>query len=202
MSAAEGQNQIRRDQRTWIRRLFSRLNRLSPEVKLAWWEAAQLIDGLNGDLTDAQRQILRVRWVEQTKMYERLWRGQRTVYYMIRVPIILGAATVPVLASLSVPRLATALLGLMVAALTGLDSFFQLGSRWQQHRHAATVLGFEGWEFLELTGSYAKMTRPKAYEAFVKRLESMNKNFALTYLDLFRATGKDQQDPNAQDNPK
>jgi|HubBroStandDraft_1064217.scaffolds.fasta_scaffold361770_1 hypothetical protein len=201
MNAHEDHNQIPDDRRVWIYRMFTRLHHLSPEVELTWQEATKLIGGLKDSLTDEQRRILNTRWVGQTKMYERLWRGQRTVYYLIRVPIILGAATVPVIASLSVPRLATALLGLMVASLTGLDSFFQLGSRWQQHRHAATALGFEGWEFLELTGSYAKMTRPQAFEAFVKRLESMNKSFALSYLDLFRAASKGKDDSKAGDGP-
>jgi len=94
-------------------------------------------------------------------------------YYIIRVPIILGAATVPVLASLSVPKLVTALVGLGVAILSGLDSFLRFGLRWQQQRRAAASIEFEGWQFRELSGHYAKHTAHKdALKVFLGRLEA------------------------------
>ena len=140
------------------------------------------------DLSPEQCQILKIRWVEQAKMYDQLWRGQRAVYYLVRVPIILGATTIPVLASLGVDKLVTALVGLGVALLTALDSFLQLGSRWHQHCHTATELGFEGWMFLERAGSYAGKTTHQAYKAFMTRLEAINHKAALSYLSAFRAT--------------
>jgi hypothetical protein len=152
----------------------------------------RLIDALGGDTEDSLRpeqcRLLKVRWVEQAKMYDQLWRVQRATYYMVRVPIILGATTIPVLASLGAGRLATALVGLAVALLTALDSFLQLGSRWHQHCRTATELGFEGWMFLERAGAYAGKTTHQAYQAFVTRLEAMNHKAALTYLSAFRAS--------------
>src|SRR6266849_7820229 len=89
--------------RTWW--LLARLRRLSPEVECSWAHAVALIDGLTKKneqegLNSEQGKILKTRWVGQAKMYERLWRGQRSLYYLIRVPIIIGATTIPVLASL------------------------------------------------------------------------------------------------------
>jgi hypothetical protein len=194
MNAHDDNAETKRERlrRTWW--LLARLRRLSPEVETSWREASQLISGLSDDtessLTPQQCRILKTRWVEQAKMYERLWRGQRSVYYLVRVPIIVGATTIPVLASLGVDKLVTALVGLAVALLTALDSFFQLGTRWQQHRHTATELGFEGWEFLELAGGYAGEARQAAYKTFITQLEAMNRRAALTYLDLFRTAEK------------
>ena len=185
--------------RTWS--LLARLRRLSPEAEASWNEANNLIDGLAADdaaqgLMTQQCKILKSRWVEQTKMYERLWRGQRWGYYALRIPIIIGATTIPVLASLAVPNEVTAFVGLAVALLTALDSFLQLGPRWQQHRHAATELGFEGWQFLEQSGTYAGKSWQGAYKEFIAELEAMNRRFATAYLDLFRARGKQDDDKN------
>jgi Protein of unknown function (DUF4231) len=178
--------------------LLAALRRLSPEGEASWRDALALIDGLQGpdpdkNLSAEQCKFLKSRWVGQTIMYEQLWRSQRGAYYLFRVPIILGATTIPVLASLSAPKLATAIVGLAVAVLTALDSFFQLGSRWQQHRLAATELGFRGWEFLELSGGYAKKTRSVAYAEFITELESMNKKLATAYLALFRPVGDKEE---------
>jgi hypothetical protein len=170
----------------------SRLSRGKPAVEDSWREAVTLIDALGADAEDGlspeQCQILKTRWVEQAMMYDQLWRGQRAIYYLVRVPIILGATTIPVLASLSVDKLIVALVGLAVALLTALDSFLQLGPRWHQHSHTATELGFEGWLFLERAGSYSGKTPRQAYEAFITRLEAMNRKAAFTYLSAFRAT--------------
>jgi hypothetical protein len=170
----------------------ARRRRRDAAVEDSWDEALRLIDALGGEgddrLSPEQCQVLRVRWVEQARMYDQLWRGQRAVYYLVRVPIILGATTIPVLASLGVDKLVTALVGLGVALLTALDSFLQLGSRWHQHCHTATELAFEGWMFLERAGGYAGKTALQAYRTFITRLEVMNHKAALTYLSAFRAT--------------
>lgn len=47
-------------------------------------------------------------------------------------------------------ELATALVGLSVAILTGLDSLFRLAERWRQARFTAAVMVFEGWRFVGL----------------------------------------------------
>lgn len=154
------------------------------------WEAAEnLVDNLEG-LDDTERQIVRARWLSVAKRYEELWRNQRIAYYAFRAPIIVGAATVPVLAGLSTPKIATALVGLAVAILTGLDSLFQLGNRWRQGRLAATLITFEGWRFLELSGeTYGKLGRRDAYQLFLTQLEKLNEHFSTTRLDLYSDKG-------------
>jgi hypothetical protein len=92
--------------------------------------------------------------------------------------------------------LATALLGLVVAILTGPDSVFRFGLRWQLQRHAAAELEAEGWEFLELSRSDAHKEHTSAFTLFLGRLEAMNEQIATTYLDIFRDTDKSpKKDP-------
>jgi hypothetical protein len=156
--------------------------------RVNWRDVEAELPALLEDLDKNERQIVRMRWLDSAERYDQLWRSHRLVFYGFRVPIIIGAATVPVLASLSVPKLATALVGLGVAILTGLDSFFRFGLRWQQQRHAAAEIESEGWGFLELSGpTYSHHgTHKAAYPEFLSRLEGMNRGFATSYLDLFR----------------
>lgn len=137
---------------------------------------------------DAERQeIVKLRWFEETKNFDLGWRRKRAAHYCFRVPTIIGAATVPVLAGLSVSRYTTAIVGLVVAVLTGLDSFFQLETRWQQQRRSALQLQFEGWQFVELSGDYAQFdTHADAYKRFLKRLEELNLNLSESYIASFR----------------
>jgi hypothetical protein len=154
-----------------------------------WDDAADVLENDSG-LTPAQLKIVQARWIDQGRRSDALWRNQRLAYYAFRVPIIIGAATVPVLASLQVPHLFTAAVGLAVAILTGLDSFLHYGVRWQHQRRAATALTFEGWAFLELTGVYAERSKDEAYRLFLKRLEELNERLETNYLDLFRESAQ------------
>lgn len=154
-----------------------------------WDDAADVLLNDSG-LSPAQLKIIQARWIDQGRRSDALWRNQRLAYYLFRVPIIVGAATVPVLASLQVPHLFTAVVGLGVAILTGLDSFMHYGVRWQHQRRAAAALTFEGWAFLELAGAYDGLSRDEAYRLFLKRIEQLNERLEMNYLDLFRESGQ------------
>ena len=163
----------------------------SGNTRVDWGVVQEKLPTILVGLDEKELDIVRLRWLESAKRYDELWRAHRQVFYLVRVPIIIGAATVPVLASLSVPKVATAVVGLVVAILTGLDSFFRFGLRWQQQRQAAAEIESEGWEFLELSGTYATHGNHKeAYKQFLGRLEAINRRLATAYLDLFRDTEK------------
>jgi len=168
--------------------------------RVDWRDVEAKFPTMLEDLDEKERDIVRLRWLDSAERYDRLWRGHRLIYYGFRVPIIIGAATVPVLASLEVPKVATALVGLGVAILTGLDSFFRFGLLWQQQRRASADLEAEGWEFLELSGPYAEHDEHKgAYTMFLGRLEAMNRQLATSYLDLFLGDDRSsQKDSNLQ----
>jgi len=147
--------------------------------------AEKLINSFE-DLEECEREIVQTRWLNEVTLYHSLWKRQRAAYYSLRIPMVIGATTVPVLASLSVPQIATVLVGLMVAILTALDGLFRLGSRWRQARLAEEKLSSEGWRFLELSGDiYDGTDRTVAYRAFLKRIELLNEQLSMTRLELF-----------------
>jgi hypothetical protein len=163
-------------------------HRTSHLVYKAWDEAEALVHEL--PMSERQRRIIATRWVEHGRRYERMWRSQRGRHYALRVPIIFGAATVPVLASLDAAKAATVVVGLAVAVLTGLDSFFSLGTRWQQYRRAATEITFAGWELLEEKGKYLGKTPDEAFHVFIEHLEELNKRVEIAYINLLRLPEK------------
>jgi hypothetical protein len=179
--------------RTWLRSFRRGTPREDPsecEDPLGWKAASELIDNLNLDKRD--KTLVRTRWLCEAKRYEKLWARQRSAYYWLRVFIVTGAATVPVLAGLSVSKIATALVGLGVAILTGLDALFRLDSRWQQARLAAIAMSFEGWEFLELSGKeYKETNHREALKGFMRRLEELNERLSTRRLDLFKVEGRE-----------
>jgi hypothetical protein len=154
------------------------------------WNTAQKV--LKAELDEAQRSVIKARWLDQQKRWENLWQRQRFIYwYCFRVPIIVGAATVPVLAGLNASKVATALVGLAVAILTGLDSFFGFETKWQQARLAAHVIDSEAWRFLELSEQpYKGQTHNQAYPTFLVRIERLNERIAKERLDLYSTEGK------------
>jgi hypothetical protein len=137
-------------------------------------------------LEPTQRETIRRRWLEEAKHYDDLWRTRRRWDYTLRVLIVIGAATVPVLAGLGAGRVPTALVGLGVAILAGLDGLFQLGDRWRQLRQTASLMASEGWSFLERTGPYAKATsHGDAYREFLDRIEGLNATQTEEYRGVF-----------------
>lgn len=160
----------------------------------SWETAEKLVSGLE-ELEAAEQDIVRTRWLNESRQYHKLWKSQRFAYYSFRIPMVVGATTVPVLASLSVPKIATVLVGLAVAILTALDGLFRLGSRWRQARFAEEMLSSEGWRFLGLTGeTYEKLAgRREAYKVFLARLEKLNEQLAMMRLELFSEKGPDSE---------
>jgi hypothetical protein len=161
-----------------------------------WKTAGNLIDGLT-ELSESERVIVRTRWLDEARAYRNLWKLQRRAYYSLRIPMVIGATTVPALAGLGGPKIVTVLVGLVVAILTALDGLFRLGSRWQQARFAEEMLSSEGWRFLGLTGeAYEGIERRQdAYEVFLERLEDQNEQLSLVRLGLFNEKGQVSNQP-------
>jgi len=164
----------------------------------SWRSAEQLLDGLE-ELSDHERDIVRTRWLTETRRYDELWQKQRLGYFLLRGLIVIGAAVVPVLASLSAPKVATALVGLSVAILTGFDSLFRLAERWRQARFAASVMATEGWRFLELSGdTYRGLGRRGACQVFLSRLEDVHERISMMRLDIFADGSRELNNPVSQ----
>ena len=95
--------------RSWTRRwLFDPDRSVRAFVERSCQEARALVGEIG--LDEIQQKIVRSRWVEQGRMYEAVWRRQPFAYRLLRIPIIIGAATLPVLVSLSADKTTTALI--------------------------------------------------------------------------------------------
>ena len=130
--------------------------------------------------------MIRRRWLKEAEHYDSLWRRQRWKDYALRIPLLVGAATVPVLAGLDVRHGYVALVGLGVAIVASLDSLFQLGDRWRKLRQTANLMTHEGWCFIELTGPYIdESSHTEAYRRFLDRLEDLNATQTEGYLRVF-----------------
>ena len=141
------------------------------------------------DLNPCQRHTIRLRWLEEAKHYDQLWRRYRVFDYALRIPLILLTATVPALAILSAPKEVTAAFGLAVAILSGLDQSLKHGARWRQLRQTATLLKREGWAYLEMTGAYCafgEKDHKTVYRKFLDRLEEINTTQTQGYIALLK----------------
>jgi hypothetical protein len=158
----------------------------------SWLSAERLIDSLE-EMSEQERDIVRTRWLNESRRYHELWQKQRLDYFLLRGPMVIGATTVPVLISLDAPRIATAIVSLCVAILAGLDSLFRLDERWRQARLAAATMLLEGWRFLELSGEiYGDLDRRAAYQTFLSRLEEIHERVSATRVNIF-AEGWEQE---------
>jgi hypothetical protein len=95
-----------------------------------------------------------------------------------------AGVTVPVLASLDVGSIATAVIAAFVAVLTGLDQHFRFGARSLQMRRTAVLLKQEGWAYFQLRGRYRDADHKSAYIDFLDRIETLNALQTEIYLDL------------------
>jgi Protein of unknown function (DUF4231) len=188
-----------RDQRLpkWVRREHDWLEE-SWKASGEFLTCAECLPGLS----PSQRETIRRRWLKEAEHYDVLWRRQRWKDYALRIPLVVLAATVPVLAGLDVRRGYVALAGLGVAILASLDALFQLGERWRQLRQTATLMTREGWCFIELTGPYFEEPSHKtAYRRFLDRLEALNATQTAGYLRTFdgsRRPDHDEEPPTGE----
>ncbi|WP_448570135.1 DUF4231 domain-containing protein [Trichothermofontia sp.] len=152
-------------------------------------EMGELIDTL--DLSDLQKKAIRGRWLDQVLWMERKANQVQSYYYRLRLLNIIGGVVLTALVSLNVGDfgnnqinqsfrrwfpLSLAGLSLSVTLSAAIEEFFQFGTRWRHYRRTAEMLKSEGWQFLQLSGSYQQVSCHKAaYPAFSTRVEQLIK---------------------------
>jgi hypothetical protein len=138
----------------------------------------RLIDSI--DLSELQKDYLRLRWLDQVAWMEgRAARTQRR-YYGLRLVTIIGGVLIPAVVGVKgvggideVTRWIAFGLGLVVAVSAAVEEFFNYGERWRHYRRTAETLKTEGWQFFQLIGPYAGTTYADAYSAFAGRVEGL-----------------------------
>src|SRR3989442_112409 len=54
------------------------------------------------DLSDSQKDLIRARWLQELLRSDRQVRRDRTWFYALRIPVVVGAATLPAIVNLKV----------------------------------------------------------------------------------------------------
>ena len=138
---------------------------------------------------DLERQIadyLTSRYLDYLQWLENGANANLRIYYSLRIPALILAATVPALIALdfgAVGRTITVVLGIVVAATTGVEHFLNSGQRWRHYRGTAELMKSEAWLYLELAGDYANYTRhDAAFATFVARAEALMREEVREYV--------------------
>jgi Protein of unknown function (DUF4231) len=153
-------------------------------------EFGQLVDDL--DLEPPRKRFLRSRWLDQVVWTEAKAAQARNRYYGLRLTTLVGALIVPALATLdpaddtakNAARIATWVVGLVVATSAAIEGFFHYGERWRTYRRTAELLKTEGWLYLQLSGRYSASgaTHATVYPMFALRVEELIQADVDTYL--------------------
>jgi hypothetical protein len=173
-------------------------------------EFGQLVDDL--DLEPQRKRLLRSRWLDQVAWLEGKAGRSRNRYYALRLTTLVGALLVPALATLdpadgtakNVVRVATWIVGLVVATSAAIEGFFHYGDRWRTYRRTAELLKTEGWLYLQLSGRYSVngATHADVYPVFALRVEELiqaDVNTYLTKVAVEDAVTRKQHDSEASD---
>jgi len=144
-------------------------------------ELSTMIDVLDV-LTVLQKRFLYSRWLDQVTCMDARAKTAQTRYYALRLVAIVGGVFVPALvglklgdapASIWIFRF-TFLLSLVVAVSIAVEEFFHYGERWRHYRRIVEMLKSEGWQFIQLAGSYQNhKDHGEAYSAFAARVEDI-----------------------------
>ena len=148
----------------------------SPDTTAALEAALQRLD-----LTDVQRELLRIQWLNSLAFMDRHAQKNWRLHVVLRLIAIIGAVFVPAFVAISPPaewartiRIATFAMSLCVALATALESFFRSGDRWQHYRRNTEALRLEGMQYLMLSGPYGKFTtHQNAFPEFGARLNAI-----------------------------
>ncbi len=139
----------------------------------------ELVDDL--ELSDRQRVLLRSRWLDQMQWMGAKARSARRRHLALRWIIGCGAVILPSLVSFSLGagqseavRWLTFAVSLVVALLATTEEVFHFGDSWHHYRRTVELLKAAGWQFVQLTGPFAKApTHEAALPAFTRRIEEI-----------------------------
>lgn len=134
------------------------------------------------DLSDLQKQFMKTRWLEQLLWLEGQAQTNRNQYYLLRLLTIIGGVIVPALVSLNINAndvkviVSWLAFGLsqVVAISAAVEEFFHYGERYRHYRNTAEAMKIEGWQFLQLSGSYRHaQSYAEVYPDFAQRVENI-----------------------------
>ena len=134
------------------------------------------------DLPDLQKQFMKARWLDQLLWLEGRAQTTRNQYYFLRLLTIIGGVIVPALVSLNINANDVQVvvgwlafgLSQVVAISAAVEEFFHYGERYRHYRNTAEAMKIEGWQFLQLSGSYRHArSYAEVYPDFAQQVENI-----------------------------
>jgi hypothetical protein len=162
------------------------------------------------DVTPTQRHYLVTRFAGQLAWMEGKAQSAQRRYVWTRLTTLIGALIIPVLIGLTPSdadlsaaiRIATGVIGLVVAISAAVEQFFHYGARWQHYRRTVERLKTEGWRYFELIDDY-RTTKPTGHNdrfpRFARRVEDLLQEEADVYLrEVVAERREDRQEPSPE----
>ena len=153
-------------------------------------ELGDLVEQLQ--LPPLYKQSLKQRWIDQVVWADKKAGQSRKWHYRLRLTTIIGGVILPALVGLNM-QLKNNLpewfpyipffMSQVIAVSAALEEFHRYGDRWRDYRKMAEELKGEGWQYLQLTGSYEHLlNHMEGYATFANRVESVIKNDVKNYV--------------------
>ncbi|HAC63593.1 MAG TPA: DUF4231 domain-containing protein [Cyanothece sp. UBA12306] len=163
-------------------------------------------------LSDLQKQFMKARWLDQVLWLEGRAEKFKNRYYKLRMITIIGGVIVPALVTFQSdnPTIKNAItwttwgLSQAVAISAAVEEFFHYGERHRHYRNTAETMKIEGWQFLQLSGSYRNAkSYSDVYSDFAQRVETIIQRDVDGYFSEVVADKKpdDIEPKNQEDNP-
>jgi type III secretory pathway component EscS len=167
----------------------------------------RIIDALD-DITRIQKDYLKQRWLGQVLWMEDRSGEMRNWHRRLRMGMIVGSSLVPLVIAIDshcnstlqqVLKLIIVGLSVLVTVSATVDEFFGFGERWYNYRKAVELLKSQGWQFLELSGTYREyIDHAEAFPVFTDQIESIIQRDVEVYVTQGMQQKEQQQKPDKQ----
>lgn len=156
-------------------------------------ELGSLVEQLK--LPDLYKQSLKQRWIDQVVWADKKAGECRRMHYRLRLTTIVSGVVLPALVGINMQLskdnvffrdwfpYVPFFLSQVIAVSAALEEFHRYGDRWRDYRKMAEDLKAEGWQYVQLTGSYDNLLdHIDGYANFASRVESIIKNDVQNYI--------------------
>lgn len=122
-------------------------------------------------MTDKGQVYLEGRWKSQKEYYSKKSNENKTAYERIQVLIIIISLSIPVIVAVGAPNYFSAILGFLIAVITGYEGLKKPGDRWRAYRLASEALKREKALYESGAGPYRRTETPDLL--FAERCENI-----------------------------
>lgn len=158
------------------------------------------------DISEIQKDYLKQRWLEQVLWMENRAGQMRSWHRQLRIAMIVASSLVPFVVAIDAREngmvqqlLKLMIVGLSVVVTVGatVDEFFGFGERWYNYRKAVELLKSQGWQFLELSGTYREYEdHGEAFPVFADQIEGIIQRDVEVYVTQGMQQKEQQQKPD------